>query len=127
MICRDRGEIIEPIRSKDQVPNEQPPNLAVRVLTKASPLARSTALETPWLACNNIWWAGFYPSDMDRYCRSGDLIRLTDTDYEAARRLLEHPSDAYINNRVRDELAILVDRGAKVELDAISHDIRRLV
>jgi DNA topoisomerase VI subunit A len=87
----------------------------------------STALETPWLACNNIWWAGVYPSDIDRYCRSGDLIRITDTDREAARRLLEHPSDAYINNRVRNELAILVDRGVKVELDAISRDIPRLV
>jgi DNA topoisomerase VI subunit A len=87
----------------------------------------STALETPWLACNNIWWAGVYPSDIDRYCLSSDLIRLTNADYEAARRLHEHPSDAYINNRVRDELAILVDRGAKVELDAISRDIPRLV
>jgi meiotic recombination protein SPO11 len=87
----------------------------------------STALETPWLACNNIWWAGFYPSDIDRYCRSSDLIGLTDTDYEAARRLLEHPSDACINARVREELAILVDRGAKVELDAISRDMSRLV
>lgn len=87
----------------------------------------ATALETPWLACNNIWWAGFYPSDIDRYCRSGDLIRLTDIDYEAARRLLEHPSDAYINSRVRDELGILVDRRAKVELDAISRDIPRFV
>jgi DNA topoisomerase VI subunit A len=87
----------------------------------------STALETPWLACNNIWWAGVYPSDIDRYLRSSDLIRFNDTDYEAARQLLEHPSDAYINNRVRDELAILVQRGAKVELDAISRDVSRLV
>jgi DNA topoisomerase-6 subunit A len=87
----------------------------------------STALETPWLACNDIWWAGVYPSDIDLHCRSSDLIRLTDTDYEAARRLLEHPSDAYVNSRVRDELAILVDRGAKVELDAISRDVPRLV
>jgi DNA topoisomerase-6 subunit A len=87
----------------------------------------STALETPWLACNNIWWAGLYPSDIDRYCRSSDLIRLTDTDYEAARRLLEHRSDAHINNRVREELGILVDREAKVELDGIARDIPRLV
>jgi len=87
----------------------------------------SAALETPWLACNNIWWAGVYPSDIDRYCLSGDLIRFTNTDYEAARRLLEHPSAAYINSRVRSELAILVDRGAKLELDAISRDIPRLV
>jgi DNA topoisomerase-6 subunit A len=87
----------------------------------------STALETPWLACNNIWWAGFCPSDIDRYCRSDDLIRLTETDREAARRLLEHPSFGYVNNRVRDELAILVDRGVKVELDAISRDPQRLV
>ncbi len=41
--------------------------------------------------------------------------------------MLDHPSDAYINNRVRDELAILVDRGVKVELDAISREIPRLV
>ena len=87
----------------------------------------STALETPWLACNNIWWAGVYPSDVDRYCRSSDLIRLTDTDREAARRLLEHPSEAYMKTRVRDELGILVDRGAKVELDAISRDMPRFV
>jgi DNA topoisomerase VI subunit A len=87
----------------------------------------STALETPWLACNNIWWAGLYPSDIDRYFRSGDLIRLTDSDREVARGLLEHPSDAYINSRVRDELAILVDRGVKVEVDAIARDLPRLV
>jgi DNA topoisomerase VI subunit A len=55
------------------------------------------------------------------------LIRFSDTDYEAARRLLEHPSDAYINHRVREELAILVDRGVKVELDAISRDLPRFV
>ncbi len=99
----------------------------IRVALTYAHGAISTALETPWLACNDIWWAGFYPSDIDRYCRSSDLIRLTDTDYEAARQLLEHPSDAYINNRVRDELAILVDRGAKVALDAISRDLPRLV
>jgi DNA topoisomerase VI subunit A len=87
----------------------------------------STALETPWLACNDIWWAGLYPSDIDRHCRSSDLIRLTETDSEAARRLLEHPSDAYVNSRVRDELRILVDRRAKVELDGISHDLPRFV
>jgi DNA topoisomerase VI subunit A len=55
------------------------------------------------------------------------MIRLSDTDHEAARRLLEHPSTAYINGRVRDELAILVDRGVKVEMDAIARDIPRLV
>ena len=87
----------------------------------------STALETPWLACNNIWWAGVYPSDIDRYCGSSDLIQLTETDDEAARRLLGHPSDTYVNKRVRDELAILVDRGVKVELDALARDIPRLV
>jgi DNA topoisomerase VI subunit A len=86
----------------------------------------STALETPWLACNDIWWAGLYPSDIDRYCRNSDLICLTDTDHEAARRLIEHPSDAYINSRIRDELGILVDRGVKVELDAFCHE-RRLI
>jgi DNA topoisomerase-6 subunit A len=99
----------------------------IRVALTYAHGAISTALETPWLACNNIWWAGMYPSDIDRYCRTSDLIRFTDTDYEAARRLLEHPSDAYVNKRVRDELAILVDRGAKVELDAIARDIPRLV
>jgi hypothetical protein len=31
------------------------------------------------------------------------------------------------NNRVRDELGILVDRGVKVELDGIARDIPRLV
>jgi DNA topoisomerase VI subunit A len=87
----------------------------------------STALETPWLACNNIWWAGVHPSDIDRHCRSSDLIRLNDSDYESARRLLDHPSDAYVNDRVRAEVAVIVDRGAKVELDAMARDMPRLL
>ncbi len=41
--------------------------------------------------------------------------------------MLDHPSDAYVNHRVRDERAILVDRGAKLELDAIARDMPRLV
>jgi meiotic recombination protein SPO11 len=87
----------------------------------------ATALETPWLACNNIWWVGLYPSDFDRHCRRSDLIRLGDYDREAARPMLEHPSDTYVNARVRNELALLVDGGAKVELDAIAQDMSRLV
>lgn len=79
----------------------------------------STALETPWLACNNIWWAGLCPSDIDRHCGPSAMIRLADSDHEAARGLLEHPSETYVNSRVRSELAILVDRRVKVELDAI--------
>ena len=87
----------------------------------------TTALETPWLACNDIWWAGIYPSDIHRHCRPVERIRLTDTDYEAARRLIEHPSNAFANHRVRDELAILIDGGVKVELDALFNDLPRLV
>jgi DNA topoisomerase VI subunit A len=84
----------------------------------------STGLETPWLACNNIWWAGIYPSDIDRYCRKSDLMALSDEDSEAARRLLEHSSAAYVNKRVREEIAILVDRGVKVELDELCNEGR---
>jgi DNA topoisomerase VI subunit A len=87
----------------------------------------STALETPWLACNDIWWAGLRPSDFDRHGKGGDLIRLTDEDREAARRLLEHPSEAYIGSRVREELGVLVDRGAKMEVDAIARDLPRFL
>jgi DNA topoisomerase VI subunit A len=87
----------------------------------------STALETPWLACNNIWWAGLCPSDIGRFCRPADMIRLSEDDAEAARRLLAHPSEAYVNARVRDELSTLVDLGMKVELDALCGDVSRLV
>jgi DNA topoisomerase VI subunit A len=87
----------------------------------------STALETPWLACNNIWWVGLCPSDIDRHCQSDHLIAFNETDFEAARGLLQHPSDTYINNRVREELAILVDRGFKAELEAVSVDMSRFV
>ena len=45
--------------------------------------AISMALETPWLACDNIWWAGFCPSDIDRFGRTSDLIRFADTDHGA--------------------------------------------
>ncbi len=44
-----------------------------------------------------------------------------------ARGLLGHPSRTYVNDRVRDELAILVDRGIKVELDGLCNDLSRFV
>jgi DNA topoisomerase-6 subunit A len=79
----------------------------------------STGLETPWLACNDLSWAGVWPSDIARHCRTNNLIRLSEEDHEAARALLAHPSRAYLNDRVREELAILVEGGHKVELDAL--------
>ena len=84
----------------------------------------STALETPWLACSDVRWAGLCPSDFDRHCGIRDQIRLTETDKDKARELLQHPSRTYVNDRVREELAILVDRGFKVELDALFSDSR---
>ncbi len=86
----------------------------------------STALETPRLACNNVWLAGVYPSELDAYYHPHWLIRFEETDYEAARQLIEHPSLAYIGQRLRDEMALLVERGAKAELDALCHE-RRLM
>ncbi|HSQ68288.1 MAG TPA: hypothetical protein VLM85_34000 [Polyangiaceae bacterium] len=85
----------------------------------------SSALETPWLACNELWWAGLHPSDIDCHCPS-EVIRLQETDYETARQLLAHPSHAYVNDRVRAELAILLDRGVKAELDSLIGDASRL-
>ncbi len=41
--------------------------------------------------------------------------------------MLQHPSRTYVNDRVREELAILVDRGFKVELDALCSRDSRLV
>jgi DNA topoisomerase-6 subunit A len=111
--------------------------IPAKVLTDADPAgiqvaltyahgSLSTALETPWLACNDVWWAGLHPSDVDRYCRSSERIPLSEADLESARRLLEHPSRAYVNDRVREELGLLVDSGAKVELDALSQETSRL-
>jgi DNA topoisomerase-6 subunit A len=79
----------------------------------------STALETPWLACGDIRWAGLCPSDFDRHCGIRDQIRLAESDKDKARALLQHSSRTYVNDRVREELAIMVDRGFKVELDAL--------
>lgn len=89
--------------------------------------AISTALETPWLTCNGLSWAGCWPSDIARHCRIRDTIRLSDEDREAAQALLSHPSHAYVNDRVREELASLLDVGSKVELDSFAHDGSRLV
>lgn len=85
-----------------------------------------TALETPWLACNDLSWVGLCPSDIDRYCQRGDVLRFHNGDADRARALLDHPSRAYVNDRVRDELAILVEREEKVELDALVRDTRLL-
>lgn len=84
----------------------------------------STGLETPWLACNGLSWVGFRPSDIARLGRKSDLIRLSDEDREAARSLLALPSRTYLNDRVREELSILVDHGHKVEMDALMRDAR---
>lgn len=89
--------------------------------------AISTALETPWLASDNICWAGFYPSDIERYSVRSEQIALSDIDREQARRFIEHPSDAYVNERVRNEIALLVDGGVKLALDAIARDLPRLI
>jgi DNA topoisomerase VI subunit A len=53
------------------------------------------------------------------------VISFEDTDYEAARGLLQHPSNTYVKDGVRRELAILVDRGVKAELEAVSIDMSR--
>lgn len=87
--------------------------------------AISTALETPWLACSEIRWAGMCPSDFDRHCGRNDEIRLAEYDQKKARELLEHPSRAYVNDRVRHELEVLLDHGFKVELDGIANDMAR--
>jgi len=84
----------------------------------------STALETPWLACNQLRWAGMYPSDYERHFTKRDEIRLSEDDRDRAREMIEHPSRAYVNDRIRKELAILVDRGFKVELDTLCRDSR---
>lgn len=84
----------------------------------------STALETPWLACSEIRWAGFFPSDFGRHCGPEAKIFLTENDADRARELLQHPSRTYVNDAVRKELAILLDRGFKTELDSLCHGSR---
>ncbi len=96
----------------------------VRVALTYAHGAISTAMETPWLACNDIWWAGLHPSDVDRFGLGSDTgLRLESNDFEAAKALLSHPSDAYVNKRVREELALMIDRRTKTELEAISVDL----
>ena len=58
---------------------------------------------------------------------SGKSAAPREDDAEAARRLLAHPSETYVNARVRDELSILVDLGVKVEMDALCGDLPRVV
>ncbi len=83
--------------------------------------ALSTGMETPWLACEGIRWAGLYPSDVERFGISKSFqISLTPEDFESAKLLLDHPSQAYVKGRVRRELETLNERGTKVELDALS-------
>ena len=84
----------------------------------------STALETPWLACTELSWGGFHPSEIDRFCGTRDHIRLSESDQAAARMLLEHPSHVHVNARVREEVAILAERRIKVELDTLIHESR---
>jgi DNA topoisomerase VI subunit A len=89
----------------------------------------STALETPWLACRGLSWAGIWPSEIDgRFFRESDLIRLGEPFLGMAHTLLAHPSHAYVNDRVRAELASLLERGAYVALDMLAvRDMARSV
>jgi len=86
----------------------------------------TTALETPWLAADTIRWAGLYPSEFDRHCGPRDRISLTETDRARASELLAHPSHTYVNDRVRKEVEILLERGFKVELDSFCDKSARL-
>jgi meiotic recombination protein SPO11 len=87
----------------------------------------STALETPWLASEKIRWAGLVPSDFDRHCGPRHMIRLNEAERLHARALLEHPSHSYVNDSVRQEVAILLERDVKVELDALCADVPRFL
>jgi len=92
----------------------------IRVALTYAHGAISTAMETPWLACNDIRWAGLYPSDVDRF-KIDELfgIEMEADELEAAKSMLVHPSDAYVNAGVRRELELMIDRGTKTELEAI--------
>lgn len=93
----------------------------IRVALTLAHGAIGTAMETPWLACRDVRWAGFYPSDFERFgLSSACKIRLTAEDIESAKLLLHHPSNAYANERVRRELEILIECGFKVELDSLA-------
>jgi DNA topoisomerase-6 subunit A len=96
----------------------------IRVALTYAHGAMSTALETPWLACNDIWWVGLCPSDIDRFGIDANAgISLEADDLDAANALLRHPSEAYVNGRVRQELALMIDRQTKFELEAVSADL----
>jgi meiotic recombination protein SPO11 len=88
--------------------------------------AISTALETPWLTCTDLRWAGVHPSDFDRHFGIADQIKLGERDRIKARELIDHPSRSFVNQRVRDELSILVDRRYKVEIDSLFRDESRV-
>ena len=83
--------------------------------------AITSALETPWLACNGLTWAGFRPSEIEPLTQKRHRISLSAEDREAAELLLAHPSRTYVNDRVRAELEALLAADAKVELDALMH------
>lgn len=78
------------------------------------------AMETPWLVCDDVQWAGFYPSDFERFGLSSFFgIQLTEDDVNATKLLLDHRSHEHVNRSVRKELGILLESGFKVELDAL--------
>lgn len=92
----------------------------IRVALTNAHGAIATGMETPWLACEDIRWVGFYPSDYERFGLSTESeIKLSAEDIESAKLLLHHPSEAYANAQVRRELEILLDHGFKLELDSL--------
>jgi DNA topoisomerase-6 subunit A len=95
----------------------------VRLALTCAHGAISSALETPWLACNDIWWVGLCPSDIDRFGIGESAHSLDKDELKEANALLHHPSAAYVNERVRQELALMIDRRVKTELEAVSENI----
>lgn len=82
----------------------------------------SSALETPWLACNDLWWLGIYPTDFERFDLDSDArIRMDKWDMRIARDLgrLPHPA---LNDRVRQELESLLHRRMTLETEALRPD-----
>lgn len=82
----------------------------------------SSALETPWLACNDLWWLGVYPTDFARFGLDPEgRIRMDKRDMRMARDLERLPNPS-LNDRARQEVEVMLRDRMKLEMEAMHPD-----
>ncbi len=80
----------------------------------------SSAMETPWLVVNDIWWLGMYPSDLDEFCIPNYArLPIEDDEKKKLNQLLQDQR-ILLNPALKQQLEIMKENQVKAEIQVLS-------